>query len=170
MSPVCSTYLRKVRHRLDTQTLEDETKSLYGHRVVLRERHVLEDPHQGVDSNGGVEIIQTSTTTHGDQQLTGCVTSACRNIGNTLLVPQLTGCVTSACRNIGNTILVPQLTGCVTSACRNIGNTILVPQLTGCVTSACRNIGNTILVPQLTGCVTSACRNIGNIVPTIVAH
>ena len=47
------------------------TSHLYGHGVVLREGLVSEDPHEGVDSNGGVEILQTGSTAHGHQQSTG---------------------------------------------------------------------------------------------------
>ena len=51
------TYLWEVRDRLDAQTLEDESQGLYGHGVVLRQRHVLQNPHEGVDGNGGVEVV-----------------------------------------------------------------------------------------------------------------
>ena len=78
-SCACSnTYLWQIWDRLDTKALEDESQSLYGHGVVLRERLVLEDPHQRVDGNGRVEVLQAGTTAHRYKKLTGCVTSSCK--------------------------------------------------------------------------------------------
>ena len=57
-------YLRQVGHRLDAKALEDEAQSLYSHGVVLRERLVLEDPHQGVDGDVWVEVFQAGSTAH----------------------------------------------------------------------------------------------------------
>ena len=61
----CALYIRvhvwtnlwKVWDRLDSKTLEDESERLYCHGVVLRERLVLENPHQRVDGNGRIEVL-----------------------------------------------------------------------------------------------------------------
>ena len=45
--------------------------------MVLGERLVLQDAHEGVDGDGGIEVLQTGATAHGDQELTGRVTAAC---------------------------------------------------------------------------------------------
>ena len=44
--------------------------------MVLGERLVLEDPHQGVDGNGGVEVLQAGATAHRHKELTGRVTTS----------------------------------------------------------------------------------------------
>ena len=54
---ITMSHLRQVWHRLDAKALEDKAQCLYGHGVVLRERLVFEYPHQGVDGDGGVEIL-----------------------------------------------------------------------------------------------------------------
>ena len=76
-------YLRQVRYRLDAKALEDKAKSLNGHGVVLRERLVLEYPHQRVDGNGGIEVFQARPASHGHQKLTGRVTAPCTSITHT---------------------------------------------------------------------------------------
>ena len=49
--------------------------------MVLGERLVLQDAHEGVDGDGGIEVLQTGATAHGDQELTGRVTAACGGEG-----------------------------------------------------------------------------------------
>ena len=57
-------HLGQVGDRLDTEALEDEAEGLDGHGVVLGQRLVFEDPHERVDGDGGVEVLQTSSTAH----------------------------------------------------------------------------------------------------------
>ena len=40
---------------------------LNGHGVVLGEGLVFEYPHERVDGNGGVEVVQAGSAAHGDQ-------------------------------------------------------------------------------------------------------
>ena len=47
------------------------TSHLNGHGVVLGEGLVFEYPHEGVDSDGGVEVVKAGSTAHGDQEGTG---------------------------------------------------------------------------------------------------
>jgi len=71
--PPSPPHLWQVGDRLDTEALEDEAQGLDGHGVVLREALVLQNAHEGVDGNGRVEVLQTRSTAHGHQQLTGSV-------------------------------------------------------------------------------------------------
>ncbi len=75
-NPHTHTHLWEVGHGLDPEALEDEAQGLNGHGMVLGEGLVLEDPHQGTDGYGRVEVLQTGPTAHGHQQLTGCVSCA----------------------------------------------------------------------------------------------
>lgn len=72
----CKFNLWEIGDRLDAKALEDEAKCLDGHGVVLRERLILEYPHEGVDGDGRVEVLQTCPAAHGHKQLTGGVTGS----------------------------------------------------------------------------------------------
>ena len=75
-------YLGKVWNRFDAKTLEDEAKGLYSHGVMLRETVVLENSHQRVNGNGGIEILQASPRAHGHQQFIGSITNSCTHVNN----------------------------------------------------------------------------------------
>ena len=62
-------YLRYVGHGLDSQRPENVRHRLHDLRVVLRQRGVSHDAHEGGDGHGRVELGQAAAGAHVDQQL-----------------------------------------------------------------------------------------------------
>lgn len=71
-SQICGNDLLDVRHTLDSQTLEDKGDGLNHHGVMLGERRVPDNPHQGCYGDGGVYFLQGGGSGHISQHLT-CV-------------------------------------------------------------------------------------------------
>lgn len=61
-------------YTLEPQGLEDEGDGLNHHGVVVRERLISEDPHQGHHGHSWVELVQGQVS-HVDQHFTGAVVS-----------------------------------------------------------------------------------------------
>ena len=69
-SQICGNDLLDVWHTLDSQTLEDKSDGLNHHGMVLRERWVPDNPHQGCYGDGGVYFLQCGGSGHIGQHLT----------------------------------------------------------------------------------------------------
>lgn len=70
----CGHDLGQELHTLESQGLEDEGDGLNHHGVVVRERLISEDPHQGHHGHSGVKLVQGQIS-HVDQHFTGAVVS-----------------------------------------------------------------------------------------------
>ena len=69
-SQICGNDLLDVWHTLDSQTLENKSDGLNHHGMVLRERWVPDNPHQGCYGDGGVYFLQCGGSGHIGQHLT----------------------------------------------------------------------------------------------------